>query len=249
MCPVDLTASGLRVLDSGTADGLFLGQLRSLLAQPDSATLIGTDIAPFEDNVGKPDYIEWHKQDINEEWPASWQGTFDFVHQRAVITNAGSWDGAVKAATRLAKLAKPGAWLQLVDSALPEGDISEGDPPSLKFTKALGSFLKKFGLFNRTAGELGEILAQTDEVIEIAQKEATVQLGVLAKNEELKQAGRFWLSSMRYTVAAGLSRVDDPDLISPTEWNTLMDELELEAETTGVEFKWWAAWGKRKSSA
>jgi hypothetical protein len=29
-----------------------------MLAYPDSATLIGTDIAPFEQNVDKPDYIE-----------------------------------------------------------------------------------------------------------------------------------------------------------------------------------------------
>ncbi|KAJ9647554.1 hypothetical protein H2204_000183 [Knufia peltigerae] len=248
LCPIDLTAAGLRILDSGTADGLFLRQLHSLLAQPESATLIGTDIAPFEDNVGKPDYVEWQKQDINEEWPASWQNTFDFVHQRAVIANAGSWDGAVKAVTRLAKLVKPGAWVQLVDSTMQEGDILESDPPSLKFTKAVGSFLKKFGLFNRATGGLSEILAQTNEIIEIGQKEAALQLGVLAKNEKLKEAGRIWLSSMRYTIDAALARVNDPNLISLNDWNKLMDEVELEAETAGVEFKWWAAWGKRKAT-
>jgi hypothetical protein len=153
-----LAASDLRVLDSGTANGLFLKQLRSMLAYPDSATLIGTDIAPFEQNMDEPDYIEWHKQDINADWPEIWQGTFDFVHQRAVVSSTGDWYGAAKATIRLARLAKPGGYIQLVDSALPIEEIEEGDPPSLKLMKTLGQFLGSFGLNNHAGDKLDNLL-------------------------------------------------------------------------------------------
>ncbi|KAK5374877.1 hypothetical protein LTR20_001168 [Exophiala xenobiotica] len=198
LCPVDLTASDLRVLDSGTADGLFLRQLRSMLAYPDSATLIGTDIAPLEQNVDKPDYIEWHKQDINADWPEVWQGTFDFVHQR-VVSN----------------------------------------------TASFGSF----GLNNHAGDKLDNSLSATGEVTEIGHKEAAILLGVSAEDEETRQAGRVWLSGLRHAVGNGLVKMSDSATMSQTAWNDLVTEVEDQSVATGVEFKWWAAWGKRKISA
>ncbi|KAK7902721.1 hypothetical protein LTR67_002367 [Exophiala xenobiotica] len=179
LCPVDLTASDLRVLDSRTADGLFLRQLRSMLAYPDSATLIGTDIAPFEQNVDKPDYIEWHKQDINADWPE--------------VT------GMVR----------------------------------------FGSF----GLNNHAGDKLDNLLSATGEVTEIGHKEAAILLGVSAEDEETRQAGRGWLSGLRHAVGNGLAKM------SQTAWNDLVIKVDDQSDATGVGFKWWAAWGKRKISA
>ncbi|KAK5554740.1 hypothetical protein LTR46_007467 [Exophiala xenobiotica] len=235
LCPVALAASDLRVLDSGTADGLFLRQLRSMLAYPDTATLIGTDIAPLEQNVDKPDYIEWHKQDINADWPEVWQGTFDFVHQR-VVSNTGNWDGAVKATTRLARLAKTGGYVQLVDSALPIEEIEEA---------SFGSF----GPNNHAGDKLDNSLSATGEVTEIGHKEAAILLGVSAEDEETRQAGRVWLSGLRHAVGNGLAKMSDSATMSQTAWNDLVTEVKDQSVATGVEFKWWAAWGKRKISA
>ena len=88
------------------------------------------------------------------------------------MSNAGDWDGAVKATTRLACLTKPGGYIQLVDSALPIQEIEEGDPPSLKLMKTLGKFLGSFGLNNHAGDKLDKLLRATGEVVEIGHKEA-----------------------------------------------------------------------------
>jgi len=247
LCPLDLTVPSLRILDSGTADGLFLTQIRSLLADPESATLIGTDIAPFEKNVSKPEYIEWHKQDINMEWPNDWAGTFDFVHQRAVLSVTGTFDGAVQATTGLSRLVKPGGWIQIVDSHMPNENFDARDLPSLRMFKTIGQFMARFGLSTNAGGRLSEILNATDELEEIGTAEADMRIGMGAKDEETRQAGRVWLSGMRTAIGNGLDKMGDSGPMTKTDLELLLDEVEREAETTGFDLKWWAAWGKRRS--
>ena len=83
----------------------------------------------------------------------------------------------------------------------------------------------------------------------MATKKPAVRLGVSAKDEETRQAGRVWLSGMRHAVGNGLAKMGDSATTSQTAWNDLVTEVEDQSDTTGVEFKWWAAWGKRTSSA
>lgn len=247
LCPLDLSTPGLRILDSGTADGLFLTQIRSLLTHPNSAMLIGTDIAPFEDNVHMPDYIEWHKQDVNTEWPDEWQGTFDLVHQRAVLSNTGGYDGAVVATTRLAKLVRQGGWIQLVDSNMPNEEYADGDPPHLRMCKTIGQFLAKYGLNTDASRKLGDLLNATGEVVDIQQKETSMRVGMNAGSEETRQAGRIWLSGMRMAIGTGLAKLGNAAPMTEIDWHNLIDEVQHEAESTGFELTWWAAWGKRKA--
>ncbi|KAJ9610428.1 hypothetical protein H2200_005205 [Cladophialophora chaetospira] len=248
LCPVDLAIPSLRILDSGTADGLFLTQIRSLLADPESATLVGTDIAPFENNVSKPEYIDWQKQDVNTEWPADWTGTFDFVHQRAVLSNTGTFDRAVQATTRLSRLVKPGGWIQIVDSHMPDEKFDATDPPSLRMFKVIGQFLARFGLNTNASSRLSEILHATNELQNIGSTEANMRIGVGAKDEETRPAGRVWLSGMRRTVGDGLDKLGDSGPMTKNDWELLLDDVQREAETTGFDLKWWAAWGKRRAA-
>jgi hypothetical protein len=37
--------------------------------------------------------------------------------------------------------------------------------------------------------------------------------------------------------------------MSQTAWNDLVIKVDDQSDATGVGFKWWAAWGKRKISA
>ena len=247
LCPVDLTAANLRILDSGCADGLFLTQIRSLLTYPESATLIGADIAPFEKNVSKPEYIEWYRQDVNAEWRRDWTGTFDFVHQRAVLSNTGTFDGAIQAITRISRLVKPGGWLQLVDSLMPYEKVDANDRPSLKMFKTIGQFLASFGLGTDAGCRVEELLTATDELEDIGAAEVNMRIGVGAKTEQTRQAGRIWLRGMRMTIGNGLERKGDSGPMTKTDWEVLLDEVEREAETTGFDLKWWAAWGKCKA--
>ncbi|KIW99789.1 uncharacterized protein Z518_10717 [Rhinocladiella mackenziei CBS 650.93] len=227
LCPIDLAASSLRILDSGTGDGQFLAQLRSRLAHPDSATVVGTDVASSES--GLPSFVEWHKQNINTEWPSEWQGTFDLVHQRNVLFVAGGFDRAVKAATRLAKLVKPGGWIQIVEGHMPNAPISESDRPHIKMTEISGQFLNLGGFDTAPSTRLPELLKESDELQSIRGLELSTRIGMGAK-DELREARRIWLKAFGNGLGNGLAQIGDKAPMGQAEFYDLMDQVEWEAE-------------------
>lgn len=90
-----------------------MSQFRTVLKDPESATLIGTDIG--EDRFPDPPRpgITMQVQDINKPWPESWNNTFDFVHQTLVLFQAGAKQR--DAINSLAKLVKPGGYIELME--------------------------------------------------------------------------------------------------------------------------------------
>lgn len=113
LAPIDLSKSGLQILDSGTADGLFLRRIQPLLTEP--YTLLGYDVMQSFFPPSAPAHTVFAIHDISEPWPAELHGTCDLVHQRFTIPG-----GAKKATPRdmvsyLSQLVKPGGWIQLVE--------------------------------------------------------------------------------------------------------------------------------------
>lgn len=124
LAPVDLARSGLKVLDSAASNGYWLTAFRPFLSDPDSCTLIGTDIQDrFPDP--QPKGITLQTQDINKPWPAEWKGTFDFVHQTLVLVMAGQKQR--EAIHALLDLVKPGGWVELIE---PENSCADDDGPA-----------------------------------------------------------------------------------------------------------------------
>jgi ubiquinone/menaquinone biosynthesis C-methylase UbiE len=83
LAPIDLVRSGLRVLDSATADGYWLVDLASSISQ--TATLIGTDLHPQHFITNLPKNISLSTHSIFDTWPVPFQNSFDLVHQRFVL--------------------------------------------------------------------------------------------------------------------------------------------------------------------
>lgn len=114
LAPIDLKQPGLQILDSATADGLFLREIQPLLTEP--YTLLGFDIMRSFFPPTAPPHTTFAIHDMAEPWPVELQGKCDFVHQRFAIP------GGVKKATPreivryLAQLVKPGGWIQLGES-------------------------------------------------------------------------------------------------------------------------------------
>jgi hypothetical protein len=52
---------------------------------------------------------------------------------------------------------------------------------------------------------------------------------------------------MREGVADALAKMGDQAPMAQAEWKELVDQVESEAETTGFDLTWWAAWGRRKA--
>ncbi|KAI0505317.1 methyltransferase SirN-like protein [Xylaria bambusicola] len=113
LAPMDFTRPGLTILDSGTADGLFLRSIQPNLLEP--YTLLGTDVMRNFFPSIVPPHTTFEIHDIAEPWPAKLHGTCDLVHQRFTIPG-----GTKKATARdivgyLCQLVKPGGWIQLVE--------------------------------------------------------------------------------------------------------------------------------------
>lgn len=111
LAPVDLKKPGLQILDSATADALFLREIQPLLTAP--YKLLGFDIMPSFFPPTPPPHTTLAIHDIAEPWPAELLATCDLVHQRLAIPG-----GAKKATPRqivgyLCQLVKPGGWIQL----------------------------------------------------------------------------------------------------------------------------------------
>lgn len=113
LAPINLAKPGLRILDSGTADGLFLRGIQPLLTEP--FTLLGYDVMQSFFPSTVPPHTAFAIHDIAQPWRAELQGTCDLVHQRFTIPG-----GTLKARPQeivhnLCQLVKPGGWIQLVE--------------------------------------------------------------------------------------------------------------------------------------
>lgn len=244
LCPVDLSSPNVRILDSATADGYFLYDLRSQLVHPNAAELIGTDIADYPDMLGLPKNITLYKQNIFEDWPEDWEGTFDFVHQRACMANAPTFDGGVKVMERLIKLLKPGGWIQIVDGAMPTDAIAESDAASLKIFKTIGAFLQGIRLNPKPGKQIFEMLGKGGVLEAIGRRNIAAKLGKGALSKDLENTGYKELEGLVEAVAPSLDEIPNPPMTT-AEFRELLPLALEEARTKGVEMDWYAAWGQR----
>ncbi|KAI1778799.1 S-adenosyl-L-methionine-dependent methyltransferase [Hypoxylon cercidicola] len=119
LAPVDFSSSHIRILDSGTAGGRWLRDLR--IEYGDEHDYVGTDITgSFFPQEPKPeDGITYKMQDVTQPWPQDWLRSFDLVHQRFVL--GGVKQPSLKdAVMNLINLTSSGGWISLMES-----DVSE----------------------------------------------------------------------------------------------------------------------------
>ncbi|EFE32543.1 methyltransferase SirN-like, putative [Trichophyton benhamiae CBS 112371] len=92
--PLDLTAQGMKVLDSATADGFWIHDVRLVL--PDDTEYVGFDIA------------------VTEPFPPAWENSFDLINQRLLFAffQRQEINQIVK---RLVGCLKPGGWIQFFE--------------------------------------------------------------------------------------------------------------------------------------
>lgn len=154
VAPLDTSKSGLRILDSGTADGRWILDLDNFLSPFGMKhTYVGTDIDSNLYPSSPPSNISFQNQSIREPFPEEWNGTFDLVHQRLVMAAAPP-STILSVVERLMGLLKPGGWLQLMEADT-TGSSEEiaGNGPALK------EFLRYPPLLSQ-AGGMGPNLAR-----------------------------------------------------------------------------------------
>ncbi|KAL7913954.1 hypothetical protein GGI35DRAFT_475795 [Trichoderma velutinum] len=247
LCPLDTSRTDLRILDIATADGHLLTLIRDQLAHPESAELIGTDIADYPP-LDLPENITLEKQDVLKPWPEKWEAHFDFVHQRTALAVTGGMKRAVETVRRYIELIKPGGWIQLVDGALIDNEISENDKAWVKMFKVLSQCVTLVGMDTKLGVAAAEILKRAGEGLlhNLGEKQGVSPLGKGAASKELEELGYVELKGMHsgcLTLVKGVPEDKRPMTLEQIEG--LLPEILKEAQAGECEMKWYAAWGQK----
>lgn len=242
--PIDLYRTNLRILDSATSDGYFLYDLaRTELGDPGSATLIGTDINDFPGIQDLPPNIKLVKQNMMEEWPAEWLGTFDIVQQKNAIVHVGTIEEAIKTIRRLAELVKPGGWIQLVDCYVSDEPIEDGDEPGTKMLKVCGQYLRRNGMDNTMCRRLKEILEAVGGLESLGEKVGVSRMGK-GEPKGLEEAGKIQLEGFWAGLGQALKKEKDPTM-PLDEYGELLPAILEQAKERGVDMYWNVAWARK----
>lgn len=241
LCPLPVTASNLRILDVGTADGYFLQQVREkVLSDPKSAYLIGTDIKAYPGS--EPEGVELRTHDFRTSFAEEWRGSFDLVQMRNCLGSTGSDEAAVLVIRRLLELVKPGVgWIQLVDGAMFVGSITDDDAPWQKLLKTVGNVMKNVGLDSSLGSRIATLLIKAggDDITGFESKEASSPIGRGCK-VELEEIGYAEIQGITETAGNALERMENPAM-SAEEFRRIGLECLGEAEKVGVSVPWFAA--------
>ncbi|KAL2075106.1 hypothetical protein VTL71DRAFT_48 [Oculimacula yallundae] len=154
LAPIDLSRPGLKILDSATADGLWLREIQHLVVKPHN--LIGTDInANLFPRTATPD-ITFQTQDITVPWPTSLLKTCSLVHSRNGLAGCGAFP-VRSAVENLIALVQPGgeSWIQIEE--LDWGIVKEKETsgPVRELAELLDGMFAKLGAQWGYAGEMG----------------------------------------------------------------------------------------------
>lgn len=224
--PIDLSKPGLRILDSGTADGRWLFDLRS--TSQAKHEYVGTDIDEGLYPEPAPEDMHFQNQSIREPFPAEWQESFDIVHQRLVMAAAPP-ETVLSVVERLASLLKRGAWLQLVEV---DTDSVPGNGPALK---SFLSYAQQMSAASGMGSNLAKDLAGTMQKVglqNVEQQSIEIMHGFKNEKTGLKQKSMDSLCNAVPPLMQGVKMVL-PDQYDEKEASTLQSRLRKELEESG----------------
>lgn len=234
LAPLDLAKPNLRILDVGTGSGKWLSLVKDQMPQParDTATLVGTDIAPYPDSD-----IEVKMHNFKTPFPAEWEESFDLVQMRSCLMMSPG-DEAAELVGRLVKLVKRGGWLQLVDTACVPDPVSEGDLPHVRLFKIMGKCVLDMGLDPVQGGRVAELLLGNKELVEVGHKSSPMRIGKGASPVLENQ-------SMEYIYYMFGNLEHAAEKLKVDGIATLKSDVTEEAENHGFDFMMYGAWAKR----
>lgn len=241
LAPIDIRKPGLRILDSGTADGHWISELRKAIPDNSSNTYIGTDLNPALFPQIFPADTSFQVHNIAHEWPIHLQSTFDLVHQRLTLPGAAPTP-LPRAVHQLFTLLKPGGWIQLVEA---EQEGPDSGPVFTEFLRLVRGLFDATGAGWHYAKEMRGWL-EAEGAIDV--DECVVDMAFGAKNPNKKLAEM----SAKCTAQAmdGLVKHAKlvPDLkagLCSEQMDTLGERLYDELVQCGAYYRIRCIWGRK----
>ena len=235
--PLDLSAHGLRIIDSATADGRWLADVSTELAGP--YELVGTDIVPSYFPSPAPPHTELVIQDIASAWPEQMRESFDLVHQRLALPGCGQFPMR-KAVDALIDLVKPGGWIQLIE-ADHSGPSSEGLAMKHSF-KLIKELFRGMGVEDGYARQLKDWLVDAG-LEDVQERVLDVKLGAANSNQDLagKSTASFVLATKGLVEVARKA----PTSFSPEQLDMIVPDMERELNDIGGIHRLYCVWGRK----
>ncbi|KAF2259670.1 S-adenosyl-L-methionine-dependent methyltransferase [Lojkania enalia] len=240
--PLDLTVPGLKILESGTADGHWLRHLRSCIPNPERNTYIGTDLNPRLFPTSVPKDCQFCIHNISEPWPEKEHRMFDLVHQRLTLPG-GAPTPLQQIVRQLFDLVKPGGWIQLVEA---EQIGLESGPVFDEFLDLVRAVFDKTGAGWHYAERMKGWL---EEAGAVDLDEVTVKMAFGKKNqkEELNEgSARITAQAMKGLVMHAKMMKDLKTNLNVEQLDTLEERLLKELTELGAYYPIRIVWGRKK---
>jgi hypothetical protein len=242
--PLDLAQPGLKILDSGTADGLFLRAITPALTAP--YTLEGYDIMPSFFPAQPPPNTKLAVHSLAEEWPTEMHGQYDLVHQRLSLLGVGRTTTPRNAIGFLAALVKPGGWLQIGELDVREPDDSLGGQAMKDAMTVIRAVFRAVCGEDDFAQRMADYLRDAG-LENVREEKFQVDLGPRCKDAAMGQKG-IELLQESWTALLGAAQHFGADLPESTT-NRLVERLGEELGRDGGSYVMMYAYGRKPKAA
>ncbi|KAF2158641.1 hypothetical protein M409DRAFT_30866 [Zasmidium cellare ATCC 36951] len=239
--PVDLSRPGLKVLDSGCANGRWLKDLQA--ASSAEHEYVGTDVVESLYPKPPPKNTQFFDQSIKESWPKEWARTFDVIHQKLVMAAALPEQNTSSVVNSFAGLLAPAGWLQMVEVDT-EPLVNNGKAQN-QYIEMLDTLYNKLGYGkSRIFADLPSEMEKAG-LINVEKKDVLVKYGAAVKDDE-----DIGVKSLR-TAVAGVPNFLSVLKAMPDawreEWDDLQERLKQELAERGGQMKYIVCWGQKPS--
>ncbi|PQE06890.1 methyltransferase protein [Rutstroemia sp. NJR-2017a BVV2] len=223
LAPINLTQPNLRILDSATADGHWLQELREQCGSSKNNTYVGTDINSKILPTSFPPDFDFYLHNFGTAWPSKAHASFDLAHQRLSLPGAVPYS-LPQAVRNILELVKPGGWIQLVEA---EQIAPNSGPVFLEFLELVRE-LEESGAVDIQEISVDMILGPSNEKIELVEKGASSTAGAMHG---------LVMHAKAMNLRTSLSNI---------QLDTLADRLYAELIETGAHYPLRAVWGRKK---
>ncbi|KAI8632622.1 O-methyltransferase-domain-containing protein [Xylariaceae sp. FL1651] len=243
-CPINPKKEDMTILDSGTADGLWLEDLATSL--PASTKFVGTDIANHLFPVSTKAQITFRIQSISEPWPEEWYSSFDLVNQKLVLS-ACDPASAKRAVAELFALVKPGGWIQLLECDH-SGGFTATQSAANPATKRFGELVMRAMGASGKSGQYGVHLQQwlrEAGAVDVIETQMDCPVGARAVTEQLKQQTKENMLAVIRNLKATRQALGSIGF-TEADFDDLSRDLDLELSTVGSTQRFHLVYGRRR---
>ncbi|KAK1990308.1 methyltransferase SirN-like protein [Colletotrichum falcatum] len=236
LAPINLDEPGKRILDSGTADGTWLRDLRR--SQSAQHQYVGSDVVS-ELFPAQPDGLTYFQHSFKDPWPEELRSSFDLVHVRGSLAGSSpSKPGDV--VKNLCTLVKPGGWVQLME--MNAFKAPSNGPAMEDFAKMATQLWTGIGVGD-FANELKSYLEEAG-MQNTRERRITCNIGRAAKPELRARSVNGVTGPIRPLVSVAKTV---QTTFTEDELDSMYERVKSELENEGGRIEVVIAWGQRPS--